>query len=135
MGERGEQGQPWYGTYVGAGAAATEAWEAVTTSIEPTTGLLWAEVRAAAAVGGGTAAAAAVVVGEGAAVVEEGPGLDPPIRGGEKSCIRGLKLCPPRIFTMAGLENKRRWRGWEEEERIKNEFEMKLKRGGGGVVK
>ena len=33
---------------------------------------------------------------------------------------------------MVGLEKERRWRGWEAEDRIRDEFEMKLEKGGGG---
>ena len=51
------------------------------------------------------------MVGEGAAAATAGPGLDPPAGGGEERHTRGLKLCPPRVFTMAGLEKERRWRG------------------------
>ena len=68
--------------------------------------------------------AAGTVVGEGAAAAAAGPGLDLPVGGGEERCTRGLKLCPLRVFTMAGLEKERRWRGWEEEDRIRDEFEM-----------
>ena len=84
------------------------------------------------AVGWGTIAGATTVVGEGAAATAARLGLDSPARGGEERSTRGLKLCPPRVFTMAGLEKERRWRGWEEEEKNINEFEMKLKRVGGG---
>ena len=75
-------------------------------------------------------AAAVAVVGESVAAAVVGPGLDPPAEGGEERRTRGLKLCPLCVFTMAGLEKERRWRGWEEEDRIINEFEMKLKKGG-----
>ena len=57
-----------------------------------------------------------------------GPGLDPLAGGGEERHTRGLEFCPPRVFTMAGLEKERRWRGWEEEGKIINVFEMKLKK-------
>ena len=71
----------WY--LRGAGAVATEAWEAVTAFAEPTAGLPWAAAWAAVVVGGGTAAATAVV-GEGAAAVAAGPRLDPSAGGGEE---------------------------------------------------
>ena len=74
--------------------------------------------------------------GEDAAAAAVGPVLDLSTGGGEERRTQALKLCPPRVFTIAGLEKERRWRGWEEEDRIRNEFEMKLKRGergGGGV--
>ena len=63
----------------------------------------------------GAGTAAAVVVAEGAAAAAAGPGLEQPTGGGEDYLTMGRKLCPPRIFTMAGLEKERRWRGWEEE--------------------
>ena len=85
----------------------------------------------AAAAGGGTTATTAVVVGEGAAAAIVGLGLDLPAGEGEERRTRGLKLCPLHVFTMASLEKERRWRGWEEEDRKRNEFEMKLERGGG----
>ena len=91
----------------GAGAAAASA--------EPTTRPSWAAEGAAAAVGGGTTATVAVVVGGGAAAAAAGPGLDPSAGGGEDCLTSSRKLCPPRVFTMAGLEKERRWRGWEEE--------------------
>ena len=43
------------------------------------------------------------------------PGLELPAGGGEDCRTLGRKLCPPRFFTMAGLEKEKRWRGWEEE--------------------
>ena len=57
----------------------------------------------------------AVVAGKVAAVVAGTeavePGLEPPI-GGEEDCLTlGWKLCPPLVFTMAGLKKERRWRG------------------------
>ena len=51
----------------------------------------------------------------GAATAAAGPGLEPPEGGGENCLTLGRKLCPLRVFTMAGLEKERRWRGWEEE--------------------
>ena len=124
---------------VGAGAAGT---------IEATTAVvaagmaeaLW--LAAAMAVGaeveatmGGGEAAATATVGATATVVGSGPGLDPPAGGGEERCTEGLKLCPPRVLTMPGLEKGRRWREWEEEDFFAKEekgFEMKMKSGGRG---
>ena len=40
-----------------------------------------------------------------------GPGLDLLTRGGEDCRTLGQKLCPPRVFTMVGLEKEKRWRG------------------------
>ena len=115
LGCRGEGGigptLVWY--LRGARAVATKAWEAAAPSVEPMAGLPWAAAWAVAAVGGGTAAVAVVVVGEGAATAAADPELDSPIGGGEERCTRGLELCPLRVFTMAGLEKERRWRGWE----------------------
>ena len=54
-----------------------------------------------------------VAVGAGVEAAE--PGLEPPVGGGEDCLTLSRKLCPPRVFTMAGLEKERRWRGWEEE--------------------
>ena len=74
-----------------------------------------------AAVGAGTVMAVvagttvAVMVAGGAAVNVAGLGLESPARGGEDCLTLGRKLCPPRVFTMVGLEKERRWRGWEEE--------------------
>ena len=61
------------------------------------------------------AGTAAVVGARGAAAAAVGPGLEPPAGGGEDCLTLGWKLCPLRVFTMAGLEKERRWRGWEEE--------------------
>ena len=67
--------------------------------------------------------------------VEARLGLDPPVGGGEERRTRGLKLCPPRVFTMAGLEKERR--GWEEDS-FRGDGEemewlgMKIRGGGGG---
>ena len=100
-------------------------------------GLPWVAAGVAAVARGGTTAAAAAVVGEGIAAVTAGPRLDPPEGGGEERRTRGLKLCPPRVFTMDGLEKE--MRGWEEES-FKGDGEemewlgMKMKEGGGGGV-
>ena len=67
-----------------------------------------------------TAVAAAAMVGEDTTVAT-GLGLDLPVGGGEELCTRGLKLCPPSVFTMARLRKGRR--GCDENER---------KGGGGG---
>ena len=45
-------------------------------------------------------AATAAAVG----AVGSGLGLDPLAGGGEEWRTRGLKLCPPRVFTMPGPE-------------------------------
>ena len=69
----------------------------------------------------GMAAAAAVgmkdatTMAGGTATEAAGPGLEPPAEGEEDCLILGRKLCPPRVFTMDGLEKGSRWRGWEEE--------------------
>ena len=88
----------WY--LRGAGTAATEAWEVATASVEPMAGLPWVATGAATAAGEGTTAAATA-----------GPRLDPPTGGGEEQRTRGLKLCPPCVFTMVGLEKERMGRG------------------------
>ena len=74
-------------------------------------GLPWAATMVVVGVGTTTTA----VVARGSAVATAGPGLEPPAGGGEDYLTFGRKLCPPRIFPMAGLEKERRWRGWEEE--------------------
>ena len=81
---------------------------------EPTVGLPWvaAVVIRVVAAAGATVAAAAVSVGvaRGAAataVVVGGAGAG----GGEELCTLGRKVCPPRVFTMVGPEEERRWRG------------------------
>ena len=60
----------------------------------------------------------------GAAAVAGWLGLELQAGGGEDYLTLGLKLCPPHILTMAGLEKERRWRGrkvskinWNEKER------------------
>ena len=65
---------------------------------------------AAATAGGvaGAAAAAAAGWAARAAAAAGWPGLEPPAGGGEECLTLGLKLCPPRVFTIAGLEKERR---------------------------
>ena len=76
----------------------------VEASAEPTAGLPWAaEVEAA---GAGTAAAVVAEVGADTAAAG-GPGLEPSTGGGEDCFTLGRKLCPPRVFTMVGLEKER----------------------------
>ena len=62
-----------------------------------------------------TTGAAAAVVAAGAVAGGAGLGLELLGRGEEDCPTLGRKLCPPRLFTMAGLEKEKRWRGWEEE--------------------
>ena len=64
---------------------------------------------------GVTGAAAAAAGAVGAATEAAGPGLGLPAGGGEDCLTLGLKLCPLRDFTIAGLEKEWRWRGWHEE--------------------
>ena len=47
----------------------------------------------------------------GGATTVTGPGLELPAREGEERRTLGLKVCPPRVFTMFGQEKERRWRG------------------------
>ena len=77
----------------------------------------------AVAAGAGTVA---VVGARGASAGGAGPGLEMLARGGEDCRTLGLKLCPPCVFTMAGLTREKRWRGGEVSKVIWN------KRGGGG---
>ena len=78
-------------------------------------GALW--LAAAAAVGtAAVGAAAAGIVGAVVVGAGSGPELDPLARGGEEWRTRGLKLCPPCVLTMPGVEKGRRWREWEEED-------------------
>ena len=84
----------WY--LLGAGAAAPGGWETGAAEEEPTAVLPCVAVRAEA--GGAVATAARL-------------GLELPAGGGEERHTLGLKLCPPRVFTMVGQENERRWRG------------------------
>ena len=58
----------------------------------------------------GMAAVAVVAAGAGTAAAAVGPGLEPPVGGGEDCLTLGRKLCPPRVFIMAVLEKERRWR-------------------------
>ena len=110
-GEDGRTGPTLVLYLCGVGVAATEAWGATTASTGPTTRRPWA--AAMVAEGAGTAAVT-VVVGD-AAVMAARPGLEPPAGGGQDYLTLGRKLCPPCVFTMAGLEKDRRWRGWEDE--------------------
>ena len=97
----------------GAGAGVVGFVEATTaTAVAGMAGALWLAATTVV----GVAAAAVVSRGVAVAAVGSGPGLDPPIRGGEERRTRGLKLCPPRVLTMPGSEKGRRWREWEEEE-------------------
>ena len=91
----------------------------VATTAATTIGMEGALWLAAAAVVGGCAATTEMVVGGGATVAAatvSGPGLGPPAEEGEEWCTRGLKLCPPRVLTMPGLEKGRRWREWKDED-------------------
>ena len=92
----------WY--LLGAGASEDE----------PTAELPWVaavanKVAAVAAVVGGTAATGGGEVAGGAAA--RAVGLETPEGGGEELHTLGQKACPPRVFTMVGLEEERRWRG------------------------
>ena len=78
------------------------------------------------------AAAAATTGAVGAAAMAGWPGLDLSAGGGEDCLALGLKLCPPRVLTMAGLEKERRWRGRKVLEMNWNENERKSGGGGGG---
>ena len=60
---------------------------------------------------GAAVAAAATIVDGGVVAAAVVPGLELPAEGGEDCLTLGRKLCPPRFFTMAGLEKGRRWRG------------------------
>ena len=85
----------------GAGEGAAKTVEVTTTKAAAgMAGALW--LVAEVAVG---AAAAAV----GTAATGSGLGLDLPAGGGEEWRTPGLKLCPPRVFTMPRLEKGRRW--------------------------
>ena len=88
--------------------------------------------RSRGAAGAGWAEGASAAV----AVARSGPGLDPPVGGGEERHTRGLKLCPLRVLTMPRPEKGMRWREWDEEEvffaKEEKGFEMKMKGGGGG---
>ena len=102
----------------GAGARVTGTVVATTAAVAAgMAGALWLAVAAAAM--GRCAATAATAVSGGAAVAAgavSGPRLGPPAGGGEEWHTRGLKLCPPRVLTMLGLEKGRRWREWTEED-------------------
>ena len=103
----------------GARAEAVDTVEAtMATAAAGMAGALW---LAAAAVVGAVAVeavstTAAAVVGVAAVATGSGSGLDPPAGGGKEWRTRGLKLCPPRVLTMPGLEKGRRWREWEKED-------------------
>ena len=101
------------GAEVGAARIVVATTAAAATSM---VGALW--LAAAAAVGGCVVAATATVGGgaASAATAVSGPGLGPPAGGGEEWRIRSLKLCPPLVLTMPGLEKGRRWREWKDED-------------------
>ena len=82
-----------------------------------------------AAVGAiGAAVAAAGDVGAEAAAA--GPRLGLPAGGGEDFLTLGLKLCPPRVFTIAGLEKERM--GGRKVSEMKWNGNERRERGGGG---
>ena len=94
------------------GVGTTRVWyllEAGASEEKPTTGLPWvAVVVNKVAVAGGAAAAA--IVAEGAATTAAVVGGA--ATGGEEELrTLGRKACPPRVFTMVGLEEEWRWRG------------------------
>ena len=66
------------------------------------------------AVAGATAAAVAGVAA--AAAARSGLGLEPSAGGGEEGLTLCLRLCPPLVLAMPGLEKERRWREREEED-------------------
>ena len=97
-------------------------------------GALWLAV--AAIVGAAVVAVVAVTV-VAAAMTLSGLGLDPPTGGGEEWRTLGLKLCPPRVLTCLG--RRREGDGGNRRRRIsllrrRKDFEMKMKREGGGVL-
>ena len=96
------------------GVASLGGWEVGAVEEEPTAVLPRAVARAAmvttAAVVVETAAAAAREETGGVAMTV-GLGLELPAGGGEEQRTLGLKVCPSRVFIMAGQEKKRRWRG------------------------
>ena len=105
----------------GAGVGVVGTVEATTvTAATGMAGALW--LAAAAVVGvaavATTGAVAAAVVGRGIVTVAVGsaPGLDRLAGGRRGAAHPSLKLCPPRVLTMLGLEKGRRWREWEEED-------------------
>ena len=74
------------------------------------------EATAVAAGAGSTTVAGA----RGASVGGAGLGLELPVGRRRRLLHFGRKLCPPRVFTMAGLEREKRWRAWEVSEVIWN---------------
>ena len=70
---------------------------------------------AVVAVGVGTAATTVVATRAGTVVAAVAAELELLAGGGEDFRTLGRKLCPLRVFTVAGLEKEKRWRGWEEE--------------------
>ena len=108
-GEDGGVGPTLVAYLLGAGAGAVGTVEVTTVEVVAgMTGALW--LAAMAVVSAAAAAAATMDAAEAAAGVGSGLGLDPPARRGEELHTRGLKLCPPRVFTMPGPEKGRRWR-------------------------
>ena len=69
-----------------------------------------AATAAAETMGGGAAMATAAIGGGAAATVVAVSGLrlDPPVGGGEEWRTRHLKLCPPHVLAIPGLEKGRR---------------------------
>ena len=99
----------------GVGAGATRTVEVTTNEAAAdmvgalrlaATAAMGAAAAAVAAVGVATVAATGVTAAPTVIGVGSGLGLDPP-GGGEEWRTRGLNLCPPRVFTMSGLEKGR----------------------------
>ena len=65
----------------------------------------------AAAVARAAAGAAAITAVAGGAAETTGMAGGAATGGGEELRTLGRKACPPRVFTMVGLEEERRWRG------------------------
>ena len=65
--------------------------------------------------GGGCMSSTTAVTGAvGAATAVAGHGLELLTRGGKDCRTLGQKLCPPGVFTVAGLEKEKKWRKGEE---------------------
>ena len=104
-------GLPWVAAVVNrvaAAAGAAETTAAAAEAAEATTTAAGA-AEATAAVAGATMAAATRVMRGAVATAAVAGGAA--AGGGEVLRTLGRKACPPRVFTMVGPEEERRWRG------------------------
>ena len=113
----------WY--LLGAGASEEE----------PTIGLLWGAAvvnKVAAVVGAARATTAAAGAAGATTAVVTGVAGGTSAGGGEELHTLGRKACPPRVFTMVGLEDERKWRGEFQTGNENGKVEVYIEVEGGG---